>query len=109
MVNTDPFDIHTQIVTIKYSQVTTGVSETENNLSWNVYPNPVTDNLKIRFDKKTKKYAGKISLFNILGKTVLEKNIAADENELVINVTGFKPGIYFLRIGETTGKIIITE
>jgi hypothetical protein len=109
MVNADPFDLHAQIVTIKYSQVATGIGENENNLSWNVYPNPVSDNLKITFDPKGKNNARAISLFNVLGKKVFEKIIPAHVNELAINVKSFKPGVYFLRMGDTANKIIIVK
>ncbi len=72
-----------------------------------MYPNPATNLVKISFP-----IAGRyeVSLLNIAGQIVSNTTLTTSDN-LVLNVTGFRTGIYFVRIihnGITeTEKLII--
>ncbi len=74
-----------------------------------VYPNPATSLIKISFPS-----AGRyeVSLLNISGQIVNSTVLTTSDN-LVLNVSGFKTGIYFIRIiheGKTeTKKLIINN
>ena len=74
-----------------------------------VYPNPATSLIKISFPS-----AGRyeVSLLNIGGQ-IMNNSILTTSDNLVLNVSGFKTGIYFVRIihnGITeTKKLIINN
>ncbi|MDP4251649.1 MAG: T9SS type A sorting domain-containing protein [Bacteroidota bacterium] len=74
-----------------------------------VYPNPVTDQIKISFPSANRY---EVSLINIAGQILYSKDLA-DGNNLELNVSGFKPGIYFIHIMHEavseTRKILIAR
>lgn len=67
---------------------------------FSVYPNPINNNtFVIRFLNSTPK---SISIFDILGKNVINKTV---NNEEIIDVSNLKSGIYILKV-EENGKSI---
>lgn len=71
-----------------------------------VYPNPVSDNMTVSFEAFT--HDQKISIFDIQGSLVAENT---DEREIGTNVIKFdvmslNAGIYFVRTGTDTFKIM---
>jgi len=63
-----------------------------NNLK--VYPNPAEDELRITLESHS---INKITVYNLLGETILENIPAqATSNEVVLNISNFKPGVYFV-------------
>jgi len=75
-------------------------SSTTENQPWNVkiYPNPVTDYLKIDFDKRIN--GATIQLFNTVGQLVLEQPCNTQYNN--IKLSGFQKGLYILKISSGT-------
>nr|MBP9689627.1 T9SS type A sorting domain-containing protein [Bacteroidia bacterium] len=67
-----------------------------NNLSFNVYPNPVGKLLNIEADYDITS----IKIINILGKTVYEQPFPSSQ----IKLNNFKPGVYFLSIESSRGR-----
>ena len=71
-----------------------------------VYPNPTNGMLKIEADM-----IGSVSVYNLVGQKVFEKNVSADE--LVIDMNSFGKGVFMVRIdsasGLTTKKITVIE
>ena len=59
-----------------------------------VYPNPTQDNIEIRFDKP---FTGALNILDINGK-VLEKKKFVSQNEITIDLTSFKSGLYIVRL-----------
>jgi hypothetical protein len=76
-------------VTLKYSFYT-GIFEEGENISFNMFPNPVSDNLTIETPQKAA-----IEIFNIEGQLI--RSIAANNVTTTIDVSGFASGIYFIR------------
>ena len=70
-----------------------GISETEIENKVNIFPNPVSDYLNIKFDDI---YPEKITLFNAMGETLFVKNQLSGNTQ--INVSDYQAGIYFLKI-----------
>ncbi|WP_082050815.1 carbohydrate-binding protein [Neotamlana sedimentorum] len=62
-----------------------------------LYPNPVGNSINI-----INAQGASVSMFNVLGKQVLQKNIQSNSD--LINMSGLKSGIYFAKIsgGKTT-------
>lgn len=70
-----------------------GQEELSMSLRISVYPNPASDKINITCgDLKMEK----IKIYDLSGKTVLEKNIAG--NSAIINISALDKGVYFLEI-----------
>ena len=83
-----------------------GVDENaENILNFDVFPNPASDNIYIRFyqDKIGK---ANILLFNTLGQMVYSEDTFVNDclSEHVISVDNLPKGLYFLKITNADGK-----
>jgi len=61
--------------------------------SLSVYPNPATTNLFIRSD-----HCRKVEIYDIIGSLVKSIDPAVGNKEVSLDVTGFSPGVYFVRI-----------
>ncbi len=86
-------------------QYNIGVNEyPENVLSFDIFPNPASDNINIRFFQDNLGKA-KILLFNTLGQMVYSSDIFIDDclTEHVINVDNLPKGLYFLKITNADG------
>ena len=59
----------------------------------NLYPNPASDEVRLTLKDQNLKH---ISVFDLLGKTVLEIDNAAITNEVVLDVSKLTPGLYFV-------------
>jgi hypothetical protein len=79
-----------------WGSVTITTSNTTNDYSFETssYPNPVTDILNIRHE-------GYITLYNHLGVKVYESEYVQE-----INMSSYPSGMYFLKVGDNTEKII---
>ncbi len=64
-----------------------------------VFPNPTSDILNIRFQQKI---SGEISLCDISGKVVLSKSVLLDKDELYLDVSHLATGVYVLSIIDGT-------
>jgi hypothetical protein len=76
---------------------TTGLTELPSNQEIKIYPNPVTDMLNINCPDN-----GKLFLYDMMGKTLIERQITAGKN--VIDVSCFSEGLYFLNINTSKGS-----
>ncbi|WP_198517120.1 InlB B-repeat-containing protein [Tenacibaculum sp. SZ-18] len=83
-------------VTATFS-ATLGVNEDKFKVPFKLYPNPVTDVLRI----ESQEVVHKVKIYNTLGKEVLFKNSFDEET---INVSNLSQGIYFMIIETETGK-----
>jgi hypothetical protein len=67
-----------------------------------IYPNPTNDFVRI----VSKKEIGEITLFSIRGELQM-KTVYETENEIELNVSNLKPGMYFLIINNKSHKLIV--
>jgi hypothetical protein len=73
---------------------TTGTGELEQ-AEIKIFPNPVSDNLFIGFDKTGANRS--MEVYNLTGACV--KKVALDQSAVVsVDISGFSPGLYFIRI-----------
>lgn len=63
----------------------------------NIFPNPASNEVNINFFNATKNEA-KLSLYNTQGKTVLNKELAADIVSETIDISAIPKGIYMMHI-----------
>lgn len=82
-----------------YKATISGIAEHENSLSANVYPNPVTDVLHLNIAEN---FQGnhEISIYNSCGQLVMKATNWLDQ----INVSHLHPGIYFMRLNDSSGR-----
>ncbi len=76
-------------------------------ISFQLSPNPATLGqtlVQANFGVRTK---GRLSVFDVLGKSVLEKTFEADQLAEMLDLGSQKPGIYFVRLD--TGKQVYTR
>lgn len=101
--NNDPFNLHGEMATLKYSQIGTGIIE-NNSIILTAYPNPCNEFLNIRMPDYTIEDV-KINIIDNLGRTV-ETKVVYRNTLLQINTQEFSEGIYSLRI--QSGKNVIS-
>ncbi len=76
------------------------VSEINETSSFNVYPNPASDFVKVSTDNSQQTT---VRIYNVLGMLVEEIEVNANETE--INVSDYNPGIYFINIETENGSV----
>ncbi len=86
---------------------------TTNTLSYDIFPNPATKELNVRFYQNNFGKAN-ILLFNMLGQIVYSDDVFVDDSlsEVVISLENIAKGLYFLKITNadgltSTNKIIV--
>ncbi len=81
-----------------------GINELLKQNDFYLFPNPTSETITIKANTEG---VSKVNyeLFDVLGKSIL-KNEAHDLDNFTINVSNFKPGIYFLRLQVNNSYII---
>jgi hypothetical protein len=62
-----------------------------------VYPNPVTNQLKVNLNAY-QEVAVTLTLTDMLGRTHINQKKAGNTQEVILEMNGFKPGVYLLKI-----------
>ncbi|MFI5220181.1 MAG: T9SS type A sorting domain-containing protein [Bacteroidia bacterium] len=74
----------------------------EENLSFNIYPNPVESNLSVVFSKLSVDEKSEIKILDIMGRDVLKSEIQSRDigtkSEIKINVSSLLRGVYILQL-----------
>ncbi len=78
-----------------YEVTTVGIRETDFKGSFEIFPNPVKDQLNVRSGDED--FSGQIELWSVLGKMVYSLGVK-DARTINISMPGFRPGVYFLKI-----------
>lgn len=75
-----------------------------NEASFNVFPNPATDNVILKLNE-SKNIDVTVELFDVTGKLVMKQNAAfsKDKGEHKLNISSLAHGIYSLRISSKSG------
>ncbi|MBL7912495.1 MAG: T9SS type A sorting domain-containing protein [Bacteroidia bacterium] len=93
---------------MKVSSTPIGIKENYQDISVNVYPNPVSDKLII--ESYVFNQTLKVTVTDLLGKDVLNKNFIYSKTE-TLDVSMLLPGVYFLRVSsaEKSGVVKIVK
>jgi hypothetical protein len=70
-----------------------------------LFPNPAGDFVSLKFDDPSNHPEINISIFNVMGKVVLEKAYNSNENKYSVNITALGPGIYLMMVKEENKKL----
>lgn len=77
-----------------------------------VFPNPAQERITIQFERVMEKDTP-VRIFDLQSRMISNTLIEENESEVSIELSGFTPGVYLLKIGETdseiTRKIIINK
>ncbi len=92
--------MHTNEVPVQIMGTTGTSSAVLSSFSFEVFPNPVSETLKLEFHKSESE-AVYLSLFDTSGKPLWHHR--GNEKELSIPVSGFVPGVYFLQVETARG------
>ena len=91
-------EIRGQVVRNFSCDVVVGLPESENDLSFNIYPNPVENYLYISFSEG---FSDQVNLviYDVTGRSIYEQKIAAHElSDLRISTAAFEAGLYMITI-----------
>ncbi|MCE7042232.1 T9SS type A sorting domain-containing protein [Dyadobacter sp. CY312] len=88
-------------ITIETSPIL-GVETANNNSYWHLYPNPVTDLLKVNFQQPA---TGKLTIHNLTGRVYFSKGLKAVEY-YDVEVSTWPAGLYFVTMEDVNGKIL---
>ncbi|WP_196889402.1 T9SS type A sorting domain-containing protein [Aureivirga sp. CE67] len=103
------FDTNHPIVTNTATSVfgVLNIADQFKDQSISVYPNPAKNQISISADNAIKN----IQIFDILGASVLERNMSADQNNTLLSLENLNSGVYLIRVesekGSYSDKLII--
>lgn len=81
---------------------TKGDDIAENTTAFNIYPNPVKDELFIAVETNVEE----IYIYDIYGRQTMSQQINKSTNQQVVNVADLNAGIYFVKIVTDNGDIV---
>ena len=71
---------------------------------WQIFPNPANNKVNISFESKTT--SAKLTLLDLSGRELLSRNIQSHQSALVIDLSPYKSGVYFLRYSNAEFQIV---
>ena len=80
---------------------TNSLNENEKKVSLNVYPNPFENQLFVNFRSSGLKL--QLKLINSIGVVEIEEVKVCDVNQIIVDTSKLKKGIYFLQIEDGNG------
>lgn len=99
-------------VSVSQTAPTMDIEEVISSNGFVVFPNPAADNLQIVFEEPVNEVS-QVTLMDINGRKVLETTISAGQQNAILNVAPFPPGIYMLQMSNVRffkqSKVLITR
>jgi len=95
---------------LKYTQIS-GIGELYQGISFDIYPNPVTDKIEIQCSE-FKTESGIIEILSLNGKKILEKEIKTGIENIELDLNNLNSGMYLCKItidNRSSTKKIIKE
>ena len=74
----------------------------ENTASFNVYPNPVKDELFIATEVQVKE----VAIYDIYGRQTISQQVNETTSQQVVDVAGLETGVYFVNVKTDNGNIV---
>ncbi len=82
-----------------------GIDHAEATQFISVYPNPASDVVKITLAQNLN--AEILQVIDVTGKTIFSTPVSPNELEVQINVSNYAKGIYLIRLGNVTQKLLV--
>lgn len=91
-----------------YGCFTGGIESYANNNYFTIYPNPASASLNLKMSQYTSESMVAIEIHNVLGEKVYENNYQIGSlAHYQIDVSILPTGIYFVRLGNSTQKVVV--
>ena len=74
----------------------------ENTASFNIYPNPVKDELFIAAEVQVKE----VAIYDIYGRQTMSQQVNETTSQQVVDVAGLETGVYFVNVKTDNGNIV---
>jgi len=99
--------IYLEMDTTELGNTSTSLVDINKEEKFSLYPNPAKNNTNINF-YSNKNQELEISLFNVIGKEInkIKVNVLLGNNNINLDVTSLKNGVYFININKLEGKSI---
>jgi Secretion system C-terminal sorting domain len=98
--------VATKVIEIK--DATTGVTAVTHNEGWDIYPNPTTSTLNVKWADRVS--ANNITITDVAGKELMSQPAGANATGSVeINVSSLAPGVYFVKFSNTEVRKFVKE
>ena len=95
------------------SKVVKNQNSSNTNDLFSIVPNPSDNYILLSFDKEfNTNETSTVSIFDLQGRMVLSKLVIANDNNLQIDISTYKSGIYFVKVSNSTqigGKKIVIQ
>ena len=81
---------------------TIGIEEEESG-AFTVYPNPTKGDLIVQINKKNFE---SLRIINLLGEVLIDETIDFQENKIVLNLSSFADGVYYIQLSSSEEKYL---
>ena len=89
------------------TSIPTGVEEQEQNVEFNVFPNPASDELQLFFSQLGMK---QLQIFSSSGQLAMDFKLQSNMTSHIVDISALPSGIYFIKIaGSTKVEKLIVE
>ena len=95
----------TKDITFVINKVPVSLPSVANNSDMVIYPNPAHDELNVVFDASSD--VKNIAIYNIIGKVMNVYKVSGSSANL--NLENMPSGIYFVRLLNSTGNVVVTK
>ena len=82
----------------KLREDASGINDYKNNLTLHLYPNPANDFVTINLDKIDNSAIRHLSIYDINGRLIFQRDLLNDNNNIKIDITSLKPGFYMVNL-----------
>ena len=90
----------------KISNVMIGAKDMAENVTFRMYPNPVSEVLHLDLSRKLSLAVSRITLYNTAMQQVAVQEIHQGQMAVRFSMEGLQPGLYFMKIGDQVAKVL---
>lgn len=101
-------DINLYSGTPSEENIVTALTPSNQQMNWTLYPNPANESVTVGFVVQNDQTTP-LKVVDITGKTIFENmyKTPTGKNEIILDVSNFSKGIYLVKLGDKTKKIIV--
>lgn len=101
-------DINLYSGTPSEENIVTALTPSNQQMNWTLYPNPANESVTVGFVVQNDQTTP-LKVVDITGKTIFENmyKTPTGKNEIILDVSNFSKGIYLVKLGDKTKKLIV--
>jgi len=81
----------------------TAIAESQQDILWNIFPNPIDDNVKIRFNEIV---SGELKLMDLSGRVIEVIKLHENSHEVKLNFNHLSPGMYYFVFTDSANRMM---